>query len=51
MQFWTTVKNVSRQLNHILDCNKCLKNIIDVFNSYSSMYYVPIDIFLKSISI
>jgi hypothetical protein len=30
---WTTVKNATRQLNHILDCCKCPKNIKDVFKS------------------
>lgn len=35
---WTTVKNATRQLNHILKCNKCPKNIKDAFQSDSGMY-------------
>ncbi|KAF0710367.1 Uncharacterized protein FWK35_00026308 [Aphis craccivora] len=32
---WTTVKNATRQLNHILKCNKSPKNIKDAFQSDS----------------
>lgn len=42
---WTTVKNATRQLNHILDCNKCPKNIKEAFQTDSSMYNNCINIF------
>jgi hypothetical protein len=37
---WTTVKNATRPLNHILDCCKCPKNTKDVFMTVIVRMYI-----------